>query len=162
MMPRMHLPSHWTPGDRHGRRSRKRAGLSDHFVCLFNVSFFYFVDKRRDIDRYRTSLDAFRILAVEASLRLFHRLFFIITEADPRQNSSPGLSDPALLPVLFSTYQPLFVTSAMSRIRRDGCRPPEASGAPVLPVSCTYGFSSSPGQSLPDARQIPARPRMQT
>ena len=61
---------------------RKGAGLSDHLIGLFDVSFFYFMDKCRDVDRYRTSLDAFRILAVEASFRLFHRLFFIVTEAD--------------------------------------------------------------------------------
>ncbi len=46
---------------------RKRTGLSDHLIGLFDVSFFYFMDKCRDVDRYRTSLDAFRILAVEAS-----------------------------------------------------------------------------------------------
>ena len=61
---------------------RKRAGFSDHLIGLFNVSFFYFMDKCRDIDGYRTSLDAFCILAVEASFRLFHCLFFVVTEAD--------------------------------------------------------------------------------
>ena len=61
---------------------RERAGSSDHFVRFLDISFLYFMDERRDVDRNRTALDTFCILAVEASRCLFHRLFQIIPEAD--------------------------------------------------------------------------------
>ena len=61
---------------------RKRAGLSNHLICFFDISCLHFADEARDINGYRTSCDTFRILAVNTSCRLFHSLFHIVSEAN--------------------------------------------------------------------------------
>src|SRR5699024_6334695 len=61
---------------------RKGAGLSDHLVCFLNITFLDFMDESWNIDGYRTSLDTFCILAVQASRRLVHCFFQIISKTN--------------------------------------------------------------------------------
>ena len=60
--------------------SRKCRRFGNHFVCFFKVSFFYFMNKTRNINAYRTSLYTFCILTVQTSGSFFHCLFFIISQ----------------------------------------------------------------------------------
>ena len=60
--------------------SRKGTGLTDHLISLFDISCFYLLNKCRDIDGYRTSLDTSCILTVQTSRCLFHCLFFIVSK----------------------------------------------------------------------------------
>ena len=62
--------------------SRKCTGFTDYFISFFDISFFYFLDKCRDIDRYRTSLNTSCILTVKTSCSLFHSFFFIISKTN--------------------------------------------------------------------------------
>ena len=62
--------------------SRKCTGFTNDLVSFFNVSFFYLMDKCRNVDGYRTTLDTFCILTVKASCSLFHCFFFVITETN--------------------------------------------------------------------------------
>ena len=62
--------------------SRKCGRKSDYFVSFFHVAFFDMFDESRDIDRYRTSLYAFRLLAAQTSLSFFHCFFLIISKTN--------------------------------------------------------------------------------
>ena len=62
--------------------SRKCRRKSDYFVSFFHVAFFDMFDESRDIDRYRTSLYAFRFLAAQTSLSFFHCFFLIISKTN--------------------------------------------------------------------------------
>ena len=61
---------------------RKCGRLSDDLVCFLDISFLYFLNKCRNIDRYRTSFDTFCIFTIQASCCLFHCLFLIISKTN--------------------------------------------------------------------------------
>ena len=58
---------------------RQGGGLSDHLVGALDIAVFHLGDKARDIDGYRTSLDTFGILTVQAAGSLFHGLLLIVS-----------------------------------------------------------------------------------
>ena len=61
---------------------RQCGRLTDDLIGFLNISFFYFLNKCRNIDRYRTSFDTFCIFTVKTSGCLFHSLFLIISKAN--------------------------------------------------------------------------------
>ena len=61
---------------------RKCGRLTDDLISLFDISFLYFLNKCRNINRYRTSFDTFCIFTIETSGCLFHCLFLIISKAN--------------------------------------------------------------------------------
>ena len=60
----------------------KCTGLRNDLICFFEVSFFYFMYKCRDIDGYRTSLHTFCIFTVDAAGSFFHCFVCIISKAN--------------------------------------------------------------------------------
>ncbi len=77
---------------------RKCGRLADDLECFLEVSFFYFCDECRDINRYRTTLYTFRFFTVQATSSFLHCLFFIVTVAYFVKVSSTNLR------VLLSDY----------------------------------------------------------
>ena len=61
---------------------RQGAGLGDNLISPCKILLFHLMDKSRDIDGYRASLDAHCIFTIQASARLCYCLFFIISQAD--------------------------------------------------------------------------------
>ena len=59
---------------------RKCAGLGDNLVSPLKIASLYFCDEIRNIDVYRTALNSHCIFAVQATLSLCHRFFFIIAK----------------------------------------------------------------------------------
>ena len=68
----------WADTSTDCRKCRRKC---DDFRCLLNISRFYFLDKRRNIDGNRASSDTFCIFTVQTSLRLRNCFFHIIAEA---------------------------------------------------------------------------------
>ena len=62
-----------------GRQGRRSA---DHLIGGLHISFFHLLNKAGNVDGYRTALYALCVFAVNASGSLFHRFFFIISQAD--------------------------------------------------------------------------------
>ena len=67
----------WADTSTDCRKCRRKC---DDFRCLLNISRFYFLDKRRNIDGNRASSDTFCIFTVQTSLRLRNCFFHIIAE----------------------------------------------------------------------------------
>ena len=115
LIPRIHFPSHWLSCG-HTRPQIAGSALDSEMtlICFFKVSFFYFMDKCRDIDGYRTALHTFCIFTVEAAGSFFHCFFFIISKTYFIKIGCSYLWMPALLQELSLIHLPLFVTSAIS------------------------------------------------
>ena len=62
--------------------SRKGGGLADDTISLREIAFLYRLDKIRNMDLHRAAFHTFCLLTVQAASGLFHRLVFIISQAD--------------------------------------------------------------------------------
>ena len=121
-----------------------------------DISFLYFLNKCRNIDRYRTSFDTFCIFTIQASCCLFHCLFLIISKTNFFKICCTYFGSCSLTGTLTI---PFAITRHLHnvRIRRDEYRLPVISALLFPLLICTSGFSSSPDQNLQDGHQIPAR-----
>ena len=61
---------------------RKCAGFADHLISCFHISFFYFMDKCRNINGNRAALYTFCIFTVNAACCFFHCFFFVISKTN--------------------------------------------------------------------------------
>lgn len=60
---------------------RKGTGFTNYLISGLHIPFLYFLNKTRNINRYRTTLDTLGIFTVDTSVCFFHRFFFIISKA---------------------------------------------------------------------------------
>ena len=66
-------------------------GGADHLIGGLHISLLHLFDEAGNVDGYGASLHALRVFAVDASGSLFHRLFFVISQADLLKVGCPFL-----------------------------------------------------------------------